>query len=269
MVSFLRSNKAVTAALLASSLAKTDAYGRLYYRNHRPSTALASRMLPAALVGGGPSLLSRDARRVMRDMDEMFDSMLGDFDDMFYHPARLPLLHARGPSPYLLRWGGPESNALPSLAAERPRNAHWIAQDDGQIKIAMDVRGTEASDIDLRLDEDGRVLRISGETKREEGGISVHSRFDRAFALNRDVDTSKISARIDDGVLTIVAPKYDEGEVKENIRRIDIVENEKVESDEAAINEVMDTQTSHKKEESPKMEQEADDSLIDLDLKQD
>jgi hypothetical protein len=96
----------------------------------------------------------------------------------------------------------------------------------------------------------------------------VHSRFDRAFALNRDVDTSKISARIDDGVLTIVAPKYD-GEVKENIRRIDIVENEKVESDEAAIDEVMDTQTSHKKEESPKMEQEVDDSVIDLDLKQD
>ena len=39
MVSFLRPNKAVSAALLASSLAKTDAYGRLYYRNHRASQA--------------------------------------------------------------------------------------------------------------------------------------------------------------------------------------------------------------------------------------
>jgi HSP20 family protein len=263
MVSFLRSNKAVTAALLASTLAKTDAYGRLYYRN-RPSTALASRMLPAL---GGPSLLFQDTRRVMRDMDEMFDSILGDFDDMFYNP-RLPLPRVSGPSPYLLRWGAPESNAR-TLIAVRPRNAHWIAHDDRQLNIAMDVRGAEASGINLRLYEDGRVLRISGETKREEGGISVHSRFDRAFALNRDIDTSKISAHIDDGVLTIIAPKYGEGQVKENVRRIDIVENKKVESDEAASDEAVSTQTPQKEEESSEMEQEDHGNMIDLDLKQD
>ncbi len=261
MVSFLRSNKAVAAALLVSSLAKTDAYGRLYYR-HRPSTALASRMLPALI--GGPSLLSRDARRVMRDMDEMFDSMLVDFDDMFYTPRLPSSPRVSGLSPYLPRWSGPELDAHPSIAAP-PRNAHWIAQDDRHFKIAMDVRGAEASDIDLRLDGDGRVLRISGETKREEGGISVHSRFDRSFALNRDVDTSKISARIDDGVLTIIVPKYSEEEVKENVRRIDIVENKKIESDEAARDEGVDTQTPHE-EESPKMEQKVDDTVIDLDL---
>ncbi len=119
-------------------------------------------MLPAL---GGPSLLSRDARRVMRDMDEMFDSILGDFDDIFYTP-RLLLPRMSGPSPYLLRWGASESNAR-TLIAARPGNAHWITHDDRQLNIAMDVRGAEASNIDLRLDEDGRVLRIFGETKRE------------------------------------------------------------------------------------------------------
>ena len=150
----------------------------------------------------------------------------------------------------------------------RPRNAHGIAQDDKQLKITMDVQGAEASDVNIHLDEDVRMLRISGETKREEGGISVHSRFDRSFTLNRDVDTSKISAQIGDGVLTIIAPKYEEGEFKENVRRIDIVENKKVENDKAAIDEEVDTQTSHKEEESRKMEKEVSDTVIDLDLEQ-
>ncbi|KAL3810835.1 hypothetical protein ACHAXA_007490 [Cyclostephanos tholiformis] len=263
MVSFLRSSKVVTAALLASSLAKTDAYGRLYYHN-RPSTAMALRMLRDPF--SGPSLLSRDSRRVMHDMDEMLDAMVGDFNNMFYNPP-VPLPRVSRPSPYLLQRGAPALNALASIT--RPGNAHGIVQDDKQLKITMDVQGAEASDIHLHLDDDSRVLRISGETKREEGGISVHSRFDRAFSLNRDVDTSMISARMDDGVLTIVAPKYEEGRVKDNVRRIDIVENKKVEGDEAVSDKEVNTPTSHKEEDSPKMEQEVDDTLIDLDLNKD
>lgn len=213
---------------------------------------------------GGPSLLSRDTRRVMHEMDEMLDAMLGDFDNMFYNNPRLPLSLVR--SRHLPQRGVPALYALNSIT--RPRNAHGIVQDDKQVEITMDVQGAVASDIHLRLDDDGRVLRISGETKREEGGISVHSRFDRAFSLNRDVDTSKISARIDDGVLTISAPKYEQGNVVDNVRRIDIVENKKVKEDEAASDNELDTPTSDKEEDSPKMEQEVDDTLIDLDLNQ-
>ncbi|KAL3772941.1 LOW QUALITY PROTEIN: hypothetical protein ACHAW5_009632 [Stephanodiscus triporus] len=258
MVSFLRSNKAVVTALLASALsAKTDAYGSLHFLS-RPSTALASRMVPAF---SGPSLLSRNAQRVMHDMDEMFDSMLGD---MLYSPLLSLPRHATPLPPSAGRTG---IECPPSIT--RPRNAHGIVQDDKQLKIVMDVQGAEASDVNLHLDEDGRVLRISGETKREEGGISVHSRFDRAFALKRDVDTSQISAWIDDGVLTIIAPKYREEEVKENVRRIEIVENKKVENVEAARDEAVDITTSHKEDESQKMEQEVDDRVIDLDLEQD
>ncbi|KAL3810834.1 hypothetical protein ACHAXA_007489 [Cyclostephanos tholiformis] len=263
MVSFLRSSKAVTAALLASSLANTDAYGRLYYHNC-PSTAMALRMLRDPF--SGPSLLSRDSRRVMHDMDEMLeDAMVGDFNNMFYNPP-VPLPRVSRPSPYLLQRGAPALNALASIT--RPGNAHGIVQDDKQLKITMDVQGAEASDIHLHLDDDSRVLRISGETKCEEGGISVHSRFDRAFSLNRDVDTSMISARMDDGVLTIIAPKYEEGRVKDNVRRIDIVENKKVEGDKAVSDQEVDTPY-RKEEDSPKMEQLIDDTLIDLDLNKD
>jgi HSP20 family protein len=266
MVSFLRSNEAVISALLlASSLAKTDAYAR-FHHHARPTTALASRMIHGGAFGGPSLLLSRDARRVMHEMDGMLDAMLGDFDAMFYNGPRLPSPRVRGgPPPQLLHRGVPALYALDSIA-RTSRNAHGIVQDDKQLEIAMDVQGAGAGDVHIRLDDDDRVLRISGETRREEGGISVHSRFDRAFALNRDVDTSKIVARIDDGVLTISAPKYAKGDVMDNVRRIDIVENGKVEDDEAASDKEVETSTSDKEEDTPRMEQEVDDTLIDLDL---
>ena len=75
----------------------------------------------------------------MHDMDEMFESILGDFDDMFCNPL-LPYLRTSRPPPYLLRWDVPALN-----------NAHGIAQDYKRLEIAMDVRGVEAGAIDFRL----------------------------------------------------------------------------------------------------------------------
>jgi HSP20 family protein len=252
MVSFLQSNAAATTALLAS-LATTDAaYGRVYYGS-RPSTALGQRMLPT-LSGRSPfSSHSRDI------FDEMFDTMFGGMDGRFYEPLSLqrlisPSYRIQGPS------------ALNALAPSTVKNAFGITQDDKQLQIAVDVPGAKAGDINLQLEEDGRLLKISGETKREEGGISVHSQFSRSFALNRDVDTSKMSAQIDNGVLTITAPKFEEA--KEDVRKIDIVEKKKIEGGEEAVQEEEeDVTASHEKEESKKEEPEVDETVIDLDEK--
>ena len=143
--------------------------------------------------------------------------------------------------------GKPAANALSQ--SSKAENAFGITQDDKQIQIAVDVPGAKASDINLQLEEDNRLLRISGETKYEEGGISVHSQFERSFTLNCDIDTSQISAQMDNGVFTITAPKYKEA--KETARRIDVVENEKIESDEAADKEEgVDVSSSREEEES-------------------
>lgn len=226
-------------------------------------------MMPSYL--GSPSL--QDARRVMHNMDGIFDSILVDFDNAFYDPL-IPSQRMTSPPPQLLQHRG--THALDPLlipSTTRPRNTYEITQDNKQYKFVMDVQFSEASNIDLRLDEDGRVLRISGDSKREDGNISVHSRFDRSFVLNRDIDTSKISAQIDDGVLTIIAPKYEANEVKENTRRINIDVNKKVES--ASSGEVGDTPSTHKVDESPGMVQQideiehVDETVIDLDMKKD
>merc|ERR1712013_636537 len=110
----------------------------------------------------------------------------------------------------------------------------------------------------MGLNEDGRVLTISGETKHEEGGISVHSRFEKSFTLGRDVDTSQITAKMEHGTLIITAPK---NEVKESVRKIKVTEEKAVGSDA----------TLAAKEETVESDQDttpvAGENVIDLDAK--
>lgn len=201
----------------------------------------------------------------MNDMDEMMSNMVGK---MFYEP-RLALQEAGTPS-YLLQ-GSPTLNALAQRRAENNglanRNSFGITQDDEQFQIAVDVPGASANDINLELVDDGRVLKISGETKRESGGISMHSSFERSLTFPNEVNVSELTAHMDNGVLTITAPKYEE--VKENIRKIDIVENKKAEDEaEEVVNEANKEEgASHaqKKEEDHKTKPETDESVIDLD----
>lgn len=259
-MSFLRSNEVLAAALLASTLTNTNAYGSSYFR---PSLALGSRLVPSYYIGGNPSIYSRDLRRV-DVMDDIFDSMVADINNAFNNPF-LSLQHnlmCSRPSTFFLQRIA--HNALDSVQ---------ITHNDKQHMLVMDVQGASANDIVFHLEEDERMLRISGETKQEDGGISVHSCFDRSFKLDRDVDMSIISSQINDGVLTVVAPKYEPEEVKSNVCQIDIVENKKIDSvagNSASSDEQADTQaSSQSKEESPAMlEQEVvDEDVIDLDLK--
>mmetsp|Transcript_24790 Transcript_24790/g.39083 ORF Transcript_24790/g.39083 Transcript_24790/m.39083 type:complete len:261 (+) Transcript_24790:126-908(+) len=258
MVLLSRSSAAVIAALLASTVSTEAAYGRNYLVS-RPSMALGSRMFRD--FGGYPSLFSRDVRRDIRDVDEIFRTVMGDIDERFYEPLALQ----RMGRPYYLLQGRPSCNALAQAQGSTAKTAFGITQDDKQIQIAVDVPGAKASDINLQLDEDGRRLTISGEMKREEEGISVHSRFERSFTLNRDTDTSQISAQMDNGVLTITAPKYEEA--KKYVRRIDVVENEKLGTSDADVEkeEGADVTSSHEKEESREVKPGVDESVIDFD----
>lgn len=233
---------------------------------HRPSTAIGARMLPTL---SGPSFFSRDMHRVMHGMDEMFDTMLGDMGTLFYEP--LPLQRMGRPY-YLLQDTPRRLNALAQSKAKDDgliKNSFGITQDDKQLQIVVGVPGASASDINLELEGDGRVLKISGETKRENEGISVHSRFERSFTLPRDVDANGIAASIDNGVLTITAPKYEEEQT--SVRRIDVVEHKKAESKDevaspSAIEGVDTSAQTHKKVESENTKPEVDDNVIDLDV---
>lgn len=250
----------------------------------------------------------RDAqRRAM--LDELLDAMLSGgghhttrssgsylgLDELLYDPFPFQrMMDSDWPlSSYLVLQGLPPSTLneliVPSSAsttkptkhATSLRNTFGITQDDDtQLQIVVHLPpGTTAHDVNLNLNEDTHALTVSGETKREEGGISVHSRFDRSYTLHphENVDVSKITAQLDnEGVLTIVAPKYPKEDVKgkDNMRTIDIVEQQMPQQDVTAGEDglvmesnVVNIQQQQQEKNIVTTEMNADDSVIDLDVK--
>ena len=88
-----------------------------------------------------------------------------------------------------------------------------VAENENEIVLTADVPGVKMEDIDLKL-ENG-TLTISGsrefQKQEEKGGYHRIERsygsFHRAFTLPDTVDTDKIQASYEDGVLKVVLPK--------------------------------------------------------------
>mmetsp|Transcript_30404 Transcript_30404/g.63345 ORF Transcript_30404/g.63345 Transcript_30404/m.63345 type:complete len:268 (+) Transcript_30404:89-892(+) len=266
MMMILTYPKATLIAFLATRAISTDAAYRMY--SLQPITPM-HRSFSAGIF---PSMnrqafFPREFGRIMHDFIEMFDNVLGSFDETFYEPLEMSRLIPR-PS-YLLE-AKPESNAL---ALIEKKKAMEITQNDKDLQIVLSIPGAKASDINLQLDQDNRVLKVFGEIHREEEGISVKSSFYKTFVLSRNIDASKISARMENGVLAISVPKTLDDEKK--IRRIDIVE-EKVEQEEHDMtiaemsneNKETEVETNQKMIEIPEVQVVKDDSVIDLDIQQ-
>lgn len=86
--------------------------------------------------------------------------------------------------------------------------AHY-QEDDNHYLLSFDIPGIPKEEISIEADEG--ILTISGERKNhfEGKGYSERSygRFERKFSIPKDVDTSKIEAHFEHGVLNLALPK--------------------------------------------------------------
>jgi len=95
-----------------------------------------------------------------------------------------------------------------------------VAETDKAIEVTADVPGVDAKDIDVQL-KDG-ILTIKGEKKMEkeekEKGYHLVERsygmFARSFTVPSDVQTDKVEASFDKGVLKVILPKAPEAQSK-------------------------------------------------------
>ena len=115
------------------------------------------------------------------------------FDDVF------------GPS---RNWGGRMSDLLRVPEAD-------VEETENEIRVSVEIAGMKPEDI--QLDLENNVLTISGEkqekSEQESEGHTWHlserryGKFTRSFVLPRDLESERIDARCDNGVLTVTIPK--------------------------------------------------------------
>ena len=129
-------------------------------------------------------------------------SIFAGFDDDFF--ARSPFLS----SPL---FGAPLTLAqYPADTIWRSSPRYEVIESDKQFRLAVDVPGVKHDDMTIELEKGGRVLRLSGGRKANTDTSYEECKFDRRFTLGNNLDTSKITAHLSDGVLVLTAPKKEE-----------------------------------------------------------
>lgn len=93
-----------------------------------------------------------------------------------------------------------------------------IYEENDTLVLTADMPGVRAED--LKLEVDGDVLHIHGAVRSEgRPGEPFYFEYEpgdyaRAFALGDDLDASRISATMKDGVLTLVLPKAEKAKTR-------------------------------------------------------
>ena len=106
-----------------------------------------------------------------------------------------------------------------------------VIETENGYKVEVAAPGMTKGDFNIRIDEDNNLV-ISMEKKIEDKEDKKdgrylrrefsYSKFQQTMILPENVDKEKISAQVENGVLTIELPKLSEEEVKKSERTIEI-----------------------------------------------
>lgn len=127
------------------------------------------------------------------DMSQEIDDLRREINRMF---GSMPLLPTPTVSTAVYRW-------LPAMDT---------VEQDGELKVIMDLPGLSQKDIDIKVDDD--MLTISGrrEIERERRGQQWYryerssGEFERSLQLPEGFNADDISASFDKGELTVTIP---------------------------------------------------------------
>ncbi|KAL7119743.1 hypothetical protein ACP275_02G080900 [Erythranthe tilingii] len=132
----------------------------------------------------------------------------------------------------LSRGGADDDGAAVALA-----RADW-RETPAAHEISLDIPGMKREDVKIEVEEEGRVLRVSGERRTEEEVKDERwhrvertaGKFWRQFRMPANADVEKVSARLEDGVLRITVPKLAGEKLRKDAKVIDIVADDQKKS---------------------------------------
>lgn len=140
-----------------------------------------------------PSMWGED-----RDRDDPFRSLHRQIDRVFEDFAR-----------------GLPSLTMPGEAAEGVRLSPRIdvSETDKAIEITAELPGVEEKDVDVSLSDNRLTIKGEKKSEREEKEKSYHllersyGAFERTIAIPFDIDSDKVEAQFEKGVLKVTLPK--------------------------------------------------------------
>lgn len=100
---------------------------------------------------------------------------------------------------------------------------YQIFEDDDKFQVQIDVPGVKAEDLNVDVEDDGKVLTLSGSRERTKDGSTYSSKFSQRFSLDPTVDAEAFSANLENGVLIVTAPK-DIKKIEDAVKKIPITE---------------------------------------------
>ncbi|MFW9826731.1 MAG: Hsp20/alpha crystallin family protein [Candidatus Thorarchaeota archaeon] len=140
---------------------------------------------------------------LFQEMDRMFDELRSNFFDDWYFPFR-----TRRSRPFSLLIRDDEPIFRTPLAN--------ITEDKDHFSVIAELPGLDKKDIEITISEGNLEIRgeLKQEKKEEKEGELVRrefhsSKYYRAFSLPDNIDSDKIEANLEKGVLTVKIPKVE------------------------------------------------------------
>lgn len=121
----------------------------------------------------------------------------------------------------------------PFMVLQRSSPGYEVHQNDKAWQISIDVPGVKATDMQVNLEQNGRLLHLSGGRKVEKENEVRETKFDKKFTIGDDIDTTQIAANLADGVLVVTAPKKEK--IEPPVTNIPITQGPAVETIEAEM----------------------------------
>ena len=137
-----------------------------------------------------------------------------------------------------------------------------IVNNEQQLQIAMDVPGVKMEDVDVSLEDGGKLLTIRGSRRARTDDNAFTSKFSQSFSLDPVIDVDNLTAHLVDGVLTVSAPK-DMKRLEQNIKSIPVLESAPpaIETPKLSASETEEPAA----EDDVATTEEKDDEVVDLD----